>query len=55
MQLPIPHVHRIHDPSAALEQDVREAAGAGAGIQTGHTAEIQREGIQRGRQLLAAP
>ena len=54
-QLSATHVDRVYDPSAALEQHVREAAGAGAGIQRGHTAEIQREGIQRGRQLLAAP
>ena len=40
-----------HVPSAALEQDVREAAGRGADVQAGAAGDVDREHVESVREL----
>ena len=53
-QLATPNVDRIHDPRAALEEDIGEAARAGSGVEAGEAGWIDRECLQRRLELLPA-
>ena len=48
------HVQSVDLPRAALQQDVREAAGRRSHVQARHTHRIDREGIQGRSELMAA-
>src|SRR6266542_580688 len=47
VELPVPDVHREHPRRAALEEEVREAAGGGPEVGADLPARIDREGIER--------
>ena len=53
-ELPAPDVHRVDARGSPLEQDVGETAGRRTNVERDESGGIDREGIQRGRQLVTA-